>query len=68
MVRLWGVLGAKTENYLDNCRKFNLRIKMDYDSVGDVLYISFSKPRPVDDSDITDEGVIIRLWKGRSLA
>lgn len=41
---------------------------MDYDSVGDVLYISFGKPRPVDDSDITDEGVIIRLWKGRSLA
>jgi uncharacterized protein YuzE len=40
-------------------------IEVDYDSVGDVLYISFGKPQEADDSDITDEGVIIRLKEGK---
>ncbi len=37
------------------------KIKMDYDEDGDVLYINFGKPQKADDSDITDEGVVIRL-------
>ena len=36
-----------------------------YDPEGDVLYIHFGKPQPADDSDVTDEGVIIRLRKGK---
>ncbi len=40
-------------------------VEFDYDPVGDVLYISFGKPRVADDSDLTDEGVIIRLKEGR---
>jgi uncharacterized protein YuzE len=40
-------------------------IEVDYDSVGDVFYISFGKPQEADDSDVTDEGVIIRLREGR---
>jgi len=40
-------------------------MEVDYDSVGDVLYISFGKPQEADDSDITDEGVIIRLKEGK---
>lgn len=38
---------------------------MDYDPEGDVLYISFGDPQPADDSDVTDEGVIVRLKEGR---
>jgi uncharacterized protein YuzE len=30
-----------------------------------VLYISFGKPQEADDSDITEEGVIICLKEGR---
>ena len=40
---------------------FAERTKLNYDSEGDVLYINFDQPQPADDSDITDEGVIIRL-------
>ena len=39
--------------------------KLSYDSEGDVLYISFGEPQPADDSDITDEGVVVRLREGR---
>jgi uncharacterized protein YuzE len=39
--------------------------KLSYDSEGDVLYINFGIPQPADDSDITDEGIIIRLRAGK---
>ena len=39
--------------------------KLSYDSQGDVLYISFGEPQPADDSDITDEGIVVRLREGR---
>ena len=39
--------------------------KLSYDQEGDVLYISFGEPAPADDSDITEEGVIVRLREGR---
>ena len=41
------------------------RTKLSYDAKGDVLYISFGEPQPADDSDITDEGVVIRLRNGK---
>ena len=41
------------------------RTKISYDAEGDVLYISFGEPKPADDSDITDEGVVVRLREGR---
>ena len=31
-----------------------------YDEEGDVLYISFEKPRPATDSELTDDDVILR--------
>ena len=40
-------------------------IGIDYDAEGDVLYINFGKPQEADDSDITEEGVIIRLKEGK---
>ena len=39
--------------------------KLSYDQEGDVLYISFGQPQEADDSDLTDEGVIVRLREGR---
>lgn len=39
---------------------------VDYDPEGDVLYISFGEqPQPADDSDVTEEGVIVRLKEGK---
>ena len=40
-------------------------VEVDYDPEGDVLYISFGKPQEADDSDVTEEGVIIRLKEGK---
>jgi uncharacterized protein YuzE len=40
------------------------KVKMNYDAEGDVLYINFGEPQAADDSDITDEGVIVRLREG----
>ena len=39
--------------------------KLSYDEEGDTLYISFGEPQPADDSDITDEGIVVRLREGR---
>ena len=41
------------------------RTKLNYDKESDVLYINFDQPQSADDSDITDEGVIIRLRDNR---
>lgn len=41
------------------------RTKLNYDAENDVLYINFNQPQPADDSDITDEGVIIRLRENK---
>lgn len=39
---------------------------LDYDKDGDVLYINFgSKPQAADDSGVTDEGVTVRLKRGK---
>lgn len=35
-------------------------IRSSYDDQGDVLYISFDKPRPATDSELTDDDVILR--------
>jgi len=41
------------------------RTKLNYDADSDVLYINFDPPQEADDSDLTDEGVIIRLRSNR---
>lgn len=41
------------------------KIRLDYDQEGDVLYIDFGQPQPADDSDVTDEGVVVRLSEGK---
>ena len=49
---------AKDSNLID-------QTKLSYDSDGDVLYISFGEPQAADDSDVTDEGIVVRLREGR---
>lgn len=41
------------------------KTRLNYDSQNGVLYINFGKPQPADDSDITDEGIVVRLREGR---
>jgi len=40
------------------------RIWTSYDEGADVLYINFKKPSHADDSELTDDDVIIRYEKG----
>ena len=40
------------------------KIWFDYDELDDVLYINFKKPTHADDSDLTDDDIIVRYEKG----
>ena len=40
-------------------------VKLDYDEDGDVLYIYFGESYPADDSEVTDEGIIVRTREDR---
>lgn len=40
------------------------RVWASYDEEADVLYLNFKKPSHADDSEITDDDVIIRYEKG----
>ena len=42
------------------------KIWFDYDELADVLYINFKKPSHADDSDLTDDDIIVRYEKGKS--
>lgn len=41
------------------------RIWTSYDKEADVLYINFKKPSHADDSELTDDDIIIRYEKGK---
>lgn len=41
------------------------KVRLDYDDESDVLYISFGEPEAADDSDVTDEGVVVRTRAGK---
>ena len=40
-------------------------VKLDYDEDGDVLYIYFGESYPADDSEMTEEGIIVRTREDR---
>jgi len=40
------------------------KIWVDYDEEADVLYVNFKRPSRADDSELTDDDVIIRRQKG----
>jgi len=41
------------------------RIWMTYDEEADVLYVNFKKPSHADDSELTEDDIIIRYEKGQ---
>jgi uncharacterized protein YuzE len=41
------------------------RIWMTYDEEADVLYVNFKKPSHADDSELTDDDIIIRYERGQ---
>ena len=41
------------------------KIWVDYDEDADVLYVNFKKPSHADDSELTDDDVIIRYENGQ---
>ena len=41
------------------------KVWVDYDEEADVLYVNFKKPSHADDSELTDDDVIIRYEKGQ---
>ncbi len=41
------------------------RIWMTYDKEADVLYVNFKKPSHADDSELTDDDIIIRYERGQ---
>jgi uncharacterized protein YuzE len=40
------------------------RVWYDYDEEADVLYLNFKKPSHADDSELTDDDIIVRYEKG----
>lgn len=41
------------------------RIWMTYDKEADVLYVNFKKPSHADDSELTDDDIIVRYERGQ---
>ena len=41
------------------------RIWMTYDEEADVLYVNFKKPSHADDSELTDDDIIVRYERGK---
>jgi len=55
-------LAALVPHLLDTAHK---RIWVDYDQEADVLYINFKKPAHAEDSELTDNDVIVRYESGQ---
>ena len=45
--------------------KVSEQIWVTYDEEADVLYVNFEKPSHADDSELTDDDIIIRYEKGQ---
>jgi len=55
-------IAALVPHLLDIAHK---KIWEDYDQEADVLYINFKKPAHAEDSELTDDDVIVRYDKGQ---
>ncbi len=51
----------------DRPTRLGQRFAVDYDQKADVLYISFERPQKATDSEMTDDGFIMR-YRGKQLA
>ena len=50
----------------DRPTRSDRRFSIDYDQEADVLYISFERPQQATDSEMTDDGFIMR-YRGKQL-
>ena len=55
-------IAALVPHLLDISHK---KIWVDYDQEADVLYVNFKKPAHAEDSELTDDDVIVRYEKGQ---
>jgi len=55
-------IAALVPHLLDISHK---KIWVDYDEEADVLYVNFKKPSHAEDSELTDDDVIVRYEKGQ---
>jgi uncharacterized protein YuzE len=55
-------IAALVPHLLDISHK---KIWVDYDQEADVLYVNFKKPAHAEDSELTDDDVIVRYDKGQ---
>ena len=55
-------IAALVPHLLDISHK---KIWVDYDQEADVLYVSFKKPAHAENSELTDDDVIVRYEKGQ---
>ena len=55
-------IAALVPHLLDISHK---KIWVDYDQEADVLYVNFKKPSHADDSELSDDDVIVRYEKGQ---
>lgn len=55
-------IAALVPHLLDISHK---KIWVDYDQEADVLYVNFKKPSHAEDSEMTDDDVIVRYEKGQ---
>ncbi len=60
---------AEVESMLDLVPRLlqipHRRIWLAYDEEADVLYVNFKKPSHADDSELTDDDIIVRYEKGQ---
>ncbi len=51
-------------NINQNLRRFN-KLWIDYDEEADVLYLSFERPQKATDSEMRDDGVLLRYKRDK---
>jgi hypothetical protein len=65
VIRKGGREGKAIFDIISSLNINSSKIKIFYDKEVDVLYISFNKPKKADDSEITNDDIIIRYKKGK---
>ncbi|PWB50128.1 MAG: hypothetical protein C3F06_13490 [Candidatus Methanoperedenaceae archaeon] len=63
MLNAYEIIGEDMKDYM-KCHINKERIWTSYDKDADVLYINFKKPSHADDSELTDDDILIRYEKG----
>lgn len=59
------VMVEEMEKLVPHVMKISRRMWIDYDKKADVLYISFERPQRASDSELLDNGIIVRKRNGK---